>query len=90
MLFQWLQYLHIISKSGIDKIIEYSRSTKFKIKYVMVDGDPGYNERYEFFFNLIPLRTQDLSNQNYIRFPCSCHTINLVIKNVLGDNYLLF
>ena len=34
-----------------------------------------------------PLSAQDLSNQNFIRFPCSCHTINLAIKDVFDDKF---
>ena len=33
------------------------------------------------------LSAQNLSNQNFIRFPCTCHTINLAIKDIFEGKY---
>lgn len=34
-----------------------------------------------------PFSAQKLSNQNFFRFPCTCHTINLAIKDTFEDKH---
>ena len=34
-----------------------------------------------------PLSAQVMSGQNFIRFPCVCHTVNLAVKDIFSEKY---